>query len=136
MTERHLYATVSIRGVLRTADDDVLLLRRATDGGWELPGGRLNVSDDDVPDGLHREIVEETGLDATIHEPVHATSWRNEADEGRFAVYYHCRVTGGTVSLSDEHTASDWFTVADATERLSDPQATATERAADCTTEE
>ncbi|WP_284007427.1 NUDIX hydrolase [Haloarcula pelagica] len=131
MTERHLHATVSIRGVLRAPDGDVLLLRRASNGGWELPGGRLNADDDDVPAGLHREISEETGLDATIYEPVHAVSWRNEADEGRFAVYYHCRVTDRAVSVSAEHTAHDWLPVGEATDRLSDPQATAAERVAD-----
>jgi 8-oxo-dGTP pyrophosphatase MutT (NUDIX family) len=131
MTERHLHATVSIRGVLRAPDGDVLLLRRASDEGWELPGGRLNASDEDVTAGLHREIDEETGLDATVHQPVHAVSWRNEADEGRFAVYYHCHVTERTVSTSEEHTAHDWLSVGEATDRLSDPQATAAERAVD-----
>ena len=84
MTERPLRATVSQRGVVFAPDDEVLLVRRESDGGWELPGGRLG------REGVRREVVEETGLDPDLGQPVHVTSWINDAAEGRFAVY-----TGG-----------------------------------------
>ena len=89
MTERPLRATVSQRGVVFTPDDEVLLVRRESDGEWELPGGRLG-REEDAREGVRREVVEETGLDPDLGQPVHVTSWINDAAEGRFAVY-----TGG-----------------------------------------
>jgi 8-oxo-dGTP diphosphatase len=121
MTERPLRATVSQRGVVFAPDDDVLLVRRRTDGGWELPGGRLD-RDEAARDGVRREIVEETGLDPELGQPVHAVSWLNDTDDGRFAVYYRCRSDERSVSLSAEHTDFEWRSPAGAYDRLSDTQ--------------
>lgn len=127
MTEEPLRATVSLRGVLY-ADGDVLVVRRASDGGWELPGGRLGAEEDAV-DGVRREIEEETGIRAAVGRPVHATAWRNDDDRGRFGVYYLCDADGRAVSLSHEHTDHEWLSPAEATDRLSDVQGEAVARA-------
>ncbi|QCC48623.1 NUDIX hydrolase [Halobellus limi] len=138
MTEEHLQATISLRGVLFAPCGDVLVVRRASDGGWELPGGRLGPHED-APDGVRREITEETGIDARVGRPIHAVSWRNEGDSGRFAVYYWCEATGDLdvrdgddpVTLSHEHTDYAWLPPESASDRLSDVQ----ERAVDVATE-
>jgi len=121
MTERPLRATVSQRGVVFAPDDEVLLVRRQSDGGWELPGGRLG-REEDAREGVRREIVEETGIDPDLGQPVHAISWLNDAGNGRFAVYYRCRTAERGVSLSAEHTAFEWRSPAGACDRLSDAQ--------------
>ncbi|WP_224447766.1 NUDIX hydrolase [Haloprofundus salilacus] len=121
MTEEPLRATVSLRGVLFGPESEVLVVRRASDGGWELPGGRLG-SGEPVVLGLRREIEEETSLDPDVEEPVHTFAWQNDEGRGRFAVYYYCTVDGKSVSLSAEHTDYDWVAVETATERLSDTQ--------------
>lgn len=121
MTERPLRATVSQRGVVFDPGDDVLLVRRRSDGGWELPGGRLG-RDENARQGVLREIVEETGLEPDLGQPVHATSWLNDDDDGRFAVYYHCRATERSVSLSHEHTDFAWRAPDAAHDRLSETQ--------------
>ena len=128
MTDAPLRATISLRGVVLGPDGELLLVRRASDDGWELPGGRLEPHEDAVP-GLTREIDEETSLDVGIDEPIHTVAWRNDADRGRFAVYYRCTTNSKQVSLSEEHTDHEWVTTTDATARLSDPQARAVERA-------
>jgi len=130
MTETHLNATVSLRGVLFTVSDDVLLVRRASDGEWELPGGRLNTGED-ARDGLRREIDEETGLDPDIDRPVHTTAWQNGDDNGRFAAYYRGYVEACTVELSHEHTDHRWVAPARALEIVDGPQRRALERAMD-----
>jgi len=129
----HLEATISQRGVLFSAAGRILIVRRSTDGGWELPGGRLGPYED-APVGVHREIVEETGLDVHVGRPVHTASWRNDVDRGRFAVYYRCRVpesldvaSDDPVSLSDEHTDHLWLPPEAAADRLSDVQGEAVE---------
>ena len=127
----HLEATISQRGVLFAASGDVLVVRRSTDGGWELPGGRLEPYED-APDGIHREIVEETALDVHVGRPVHTASWRNDTDQGRFAVYYWCAVPEGLdvaaddpVQLSHEHSTHAWLSPEAAADRLSAVQSEA-----------
>ncbi|MFC6874513.1 NUDIX hydrolase [Halobellus marinus] len=140
MTEEHLEATVSLRGVLFSPSADVLVVKRTSDGGWELPGGRLSPHED-AQEGVHREIREETGLEVDVGRPIHAVSWRNDDGRGRFAVYYWCETTDGAateadgdgcpVSLSHEHTDHAWLSPEDTVERLSDVQ----ERAVSIATE-
>lgn len=128
MTDSPLQATVSLRGVILTPTGKLLIVRRASDSGWELPGGRLGAHEDTIP-GLRREIEEETGLDIGVDDPLHSVSWRNDADRGRFAVYYRCRTETTDVTLSDEHTAANWVTPDRATSRLSEPQTRAVQKA-------
>lgn len=128
MTERPLRATVSLRGVLFGPQDDVLVVKRTSDGGWELPGGRLGAQED-APEGVYREIKEETGLEVDIRRPVHAVSWRNDDDNGRFGVYYRCLAPADEVSLSHEHSDYDWMSPRNAAKRLSDAQGKAVRRA-------
>ncbi|WP_277555879.1 NUDIX hydrolase [Halobaculum limi] len=128
MDEPFLEATISIRGVIRRSDGSVLVIRRASDDGWELPGGRIH-RNESVRDCLVREIDEETGLDVSVHGPVEATAWQNRSGHGRFAVYYRCTTDTRSVTLSDEHTDAEWVGGAHARDRLSDPQAAATARA-------
>ncbi|NIB99599.1 NUDIX domain-containing protein [Halobacterium sp. R2-5] len=129
MTDEPLRATVTQRGVLFSpVDGDVLVVRRDSDGGWELPGGRLD-SDETARAGVWREIREETALDADVVTPVDTLAWHNDDGDGRFAVYYYCRADDRTVSLSPEHDDHEWLPPADACRRLSDPQAAAVDAA-------
>ncbi|SFK99311.1 ADP-ribose pyrophosphatase YjhB, NUDIX family [Halogranum rubrum] len=128
MTDEPLNATVSQRAVLFGYDDRILVVRRASDGGWELPGGRLD-ADESTVEGLRREVREETGLDVAIRRPIYTTSWRNDRGNGRYGVYYYCLAEGDGVTLSDEHTDYDWLTPSAAAERLSETQGSAVTRA-------
>ncbi len=128
MTDSPLSATISLRGVLFAPNDDVLLVRRASDGGWELPGGRLDPGEA-VLEGLARELSEETTLAPDIGDPVHTVTWRNDEDQGRFATYYRCHTEERAVTLSEEHTDHRWVTPTEAMATLSTAQGTAVERA-------
>lgn len=128
MTDELLRATVSVRGVLITARDETLVVRRSSDGEWELPGGRLG-PEEDVEAGLKREMNEETSFDVRVEDTVHANAWQNDDDDGRFAVYYRCRTDDWQVRLSEEHDASRWVTYGEASALLPAPQATAVRRA-------
>lgn len=121
MTDDPLHATVSQRAVLFGPTNEVLVMRRASDGGWELPGGRLDVGESTV-EGLCREVREETGLAAEVRRPIHTVSWRNDRGNGRFGVYYYCTAEDHSVSLSHEHTDYEWLAASTAAERLSDTQ--------------
>ncbi|ELZ24214.1 ADP-ribose pyrophosphatase [Halosimplex carlsbadense 2-9-1] len=129
MDERLLRATASIRGAVCSPAGTTLTIRRASDGGWELPGGRIREGEN-VTDCLRRELAEEVGIDAAVGEPVHAYAWRNDDGDDRLAVYYHCSAAETDLVLSDEHTEAEWVSEAEARERLSAPQTTAVVRAA------
>lgn len=128
MTDTPLRATVTQRGVVVTPDDHVLVVKRASDGGWELPGGRLDRGEDAV-NGLERELREETSLEPEVVAPVHTLAWVNDEGNGRFAAYYYCRAPRRQVSLSAEHGDADWRPILAVGSRLSDPQTAAVDAA-------
>jgi 8-oxo-dGTP diphosphatase len=56
-------------GVICVRDGEVLLVRRGTQprlGEWSLPGGRIEYGEKAI-DAAKRELMEETGVTATIH---------------------------------------------------------------------
>lgn len=128
MTETPLRATITQRGVVVTPDDHVLVVQRSSDAGWELPGGRLDRTEDAV-EALTRELREETSLDPEVVTPVHTIAWINDDGNGRFGVYYYCRGPRRDVSLSAEHDAADWRPIDAVGTRLSAPQTAAVEAA-------
>lgn len=128
MTENLLEATISVRGVILTNRGETLVVKRATDGVWELPGGRLGPQEN-VVSGLKREITEETTLDIEVEGTVHANTWRNDDNDGRFAVYYRCRAKQQDVKLSEEHDTYRWVSCPQAKQLLPRPQEVAAQQA-------
>jgi 8-oxo-dGTP pyrophosphatase MutT (NUDIX family) len=59
---RHI---VCVTGLIRDAEDRVLLIKSPR-RGWELPGGQLE-ENESLPDGLTREVREETGFNISVH---------------------------------------------------------------------
>ncbi len=81
---------------------------------WDLPGGGLHFYER-AEDGLHREIREETGLEAAIGPPV------SLFDVIKYHIHlciftYACRWLEGEVRLSGEHEAFYWLTEDEAEE--------------------
>ena len=76
----------------------VLLLKN--DKGWDLPGGHIK-HDENMLQGLEREIYEETGLD--IIDPVELNY--SHGNKRFFAGAFG----GGEVMLSDEHSTYGYF---------------------------
>jgi ADP-ribose pyrophosphatase YjhB (NUDIX family) len=93
-----------------------------------LSGGRVD-RNETATAGFRREITEETGFDPTIVTPVQTFVWQNEAGNGHLAVYYYCRTSQRSVSLSSEHDAYRWNPVDEVRSQLSDPQETAVNEA-------
>ncbi len=81
---------------------------------WDLPGGGLHFYER-AEDGLHREIREETGLEAAIGPPV------SLFDVIKYHIHlciftYACCWLEGEVRLSGEHEAFYWLTEDEAEE--------------------
>ena len=93
---------VSVKAVLGWHDQVVVLRNRR--GEWELPGGRLDSTDDSPQDALRREIGEELGLSAVVGSMI--DSWIYDVDGKRVLILtYACTASRpALLSHSAEHT--------------------------------
>ena len=86
-------------------DGRVLVLRRRDNQRWEPPGGVLELGES-IPEGLRREVHEETGL--TV-EPDALTGVYKNLARGIVALVFRCHATEGAVTINDEADAFRWL---------------------------
>ena len=77
-------------------DNKVLMLKKAENGKWDLPGGHVSQGETTMQ-GLKREIKEETGLHISADRVELVQSSPNK-------FYYKVPLPDGIISLSEEHT--------------------------------
>jgi len=85
--------------------DRVLVVPRRDNGRWEPPGGILELGES-IPDGLRREVREETGL--TV-EPDALTGVYKNLARGVVALVFRCRATGGEPAATAEAHDFRWM---------------------------
>ena len=102
--------------LIRDATGQILCLRRADNGLWQLPAGFIDLGES-IAETAVREVREETGLDI---EPVRVIGvYAGEEDQIIYAngdpvqncsTFFECRVVGGRLRLNDgENTAAQYF---------------------------
>ncbi|PRX49696.1 ADP-ribose pyrophosphatase YjhB (NUDIX family) [Nonomuraea fuscirosea] len=96
--------SVSVAGIVVDDTGRALLTRRADNGEWQAPGGVLEIGET-IPDGVRREVLEETGL---IVEPLALTGVYKNMTVGVVALVFRCKATGGQLIINDEVTAFRW----------------------------
>jgi len=120
----------------------ILLTRRADNGRWCLPGGHMQPGES-AAETCIRKVKMETGLDVRVVRLVGVYSSPHRlleyADGNRFhlvSLSFEAEALGGALALSDETTACDYFSQAEAAqldvmdhhlERLEDAFATGLE---------
>jgi len=94
----------------------LLITQRSDNGRWCLPGGRME-SGESVAEACEREVVEETGLIVRIVKLIGIYSDPNillkyeEGDQHHLvALHFEAEIVGGTLGLSDETIAVNYFT--------------------------
>ncbi len=95
----------------------ILLTRRADNGKWCLPGGRMEPGES-ATECCEREVLEETGLHVRASKLAGvytSPDWIIEYRDGNWhqlvAFSFVCElVGGGEATLSDETTEFGWFT--------------------------
>jgi ADP-ribose pyrophosphatase YjhB (NUDIX family) len=95
---------VSVAAVVVDDQDRALLIRRRDNGHWEPPGGILEL-DEDIADGLRREVAEETGLQV---EPFALTGVYKNMSRGIVALVFRCRQAGGALATASETAEVRW----------------------------
>lgn len=115
--------------IVRNGSGRVLLVRRADDGYWELPGGRIEVGES-ASAAVIREVAEEagvvievTGLAGVYSDPGHVLVYPDgEGIYQHFAVCFHA-VTSALEAQpdQDETSAAAWFAPAQATQLMLHP---------------
>jgi len=96
--------SVSVAAVVVDDHNRVLLIRRRDNGHWEPPGGVLEL-DEEVVDGLRREVAEETGIQV---EPVALTGVYKNMARGIVALVFRCRQLAGLATTADETAEFRW----------------------------
>jgi 8-oxo-dGTP pyrophosphatase MutT (NUDIX family) len=84
----------------------VLAIRRRDNSHWEPPGGVLD-RDESIPEGLVREVREETGL---IVEPETLTGVYKNMVRGIVALVFRCRTVDEPLKSTAEAQEIRWLT--------------------------
>jgi ADP-ribose pyrophosphatase YjhB (NUDIX family) len=95
----------------------ILLTRRADNGQWCLPGGRME-SGESAAEACEREVFEETGLQVRVKRLVGVYSHPDQLvvyPDGNkahiVALHFEAEIRGGELGLSNETTDFGYFTL-------------------------
>jgi len=98
----------------------ILLQRRADSGNWALPGGAMDIGER-LAESAVREVKEETGFDVRIErvvgiysDPGHVFAYDDGEVRQEFSICLACAITGGSLRVSSESTAVEFFTFEEA----------------------
>lgn len=103
--------------IVRNGVGEVLLVRRADDGYWELPGGRIEIGES-ASAAVVREVAEEagvtikvTGLGGVYSDPGHVLAYpQQEGTYQQLAVCFHAFAAGRDAQPDHEETTdAAWF---------------------------
>ncbi|HEX3773444.1 MAG TPA: NUDIX domain-containing protein [Polyangiaceae bacterium] len=106
-----LLLTPAVAAIIRNERGDVLFLRRADNGEWDLPAGSLDPGETPAF-GVVREVREETGLEVEVVGIIGV--FGGEACRVRYphgdvteylTVVFECNVIGGSLSGDEDETA-------------------------------
>ena len=96
--------------------EKILLTRRADNGRWCLPGGRMEPGED-AAEACEREAWEETGLRVKVcrlvgiyTDPNLVIRYRDSNTFQIIAMCFEAVIVSGEVGLSNETTEAGWFT--------------------------
>lgn len=107
---------VGIKGFVWQAERLLLVQENNAERLWELPGGRIDVGEEELAPAevLRRELREELGAAFSCRIGTARATWIRPPAPGRplnvFLVGLLCTDAEGAIELSEEHVAHRWVT--------------------------
>ena len=105
----------AVSAVVTDDQGRLLLQRRADNQLWSVPGGAVELGES-VLDALHREVLEETGLEVKVERligvysnPDYIVAYDDGEVRQQFSLAFACQVTGGSIQTSSETMDVQWF---------------------------
>lgn len=109
---------IAMKAVIVNNDGKVLILREAATygegtqrGRYHMPGGRIEIGEP-FEEALHREVMEETGLEVKIEYPIYVGEWRpviKGVETQIIGMFLVCKPQSSNVVLSTEHDDYKWI---------------------------
>jgi ADP-ribose pyrophosphatase YjhB (NUDIX family) len=113
-TPKHSVSVAAV--VFDDSREQVLLIRRRDTGDWQLPGGVLEL-DEQIEEGLRREVREETGAEIEIGP---LTGVYKNMKRGVVALVFRCELQSKPMPTSREASAIEWHALNDALAQMSE----------------
>lgn len=117
-TEPREYPVPTVNVVILNDSDDVLLIERGKEpnrGAYIVPGGRFDVTDNNLESAAIREVQEETGLAVELEHLVGVRAeLRKPPIDSRFHVVetvYTARIISGAPRKTDEASSFQWVPI-------------------------
>lgn len=105
------YFLIGQKAIVIDKFDNILLLRRSLKtsrpGGWDFIGGGLE-KNENVIQGIKREIKEEAGISVSEIKPIMTTS-HNEGKDNVILIFYTALAKTKKIKLSWEHDKYLWL---------------------------
>jgi ADP-ribose pyrophosphatase YjhB (NUDIX family) len=101
--------TIGAFAIILDNESRILLCHRTDRDMWNLPGGRVEANESPW-DAVVREVTEEVGLAVRVDRLLGVYSVPSKAD---LVLNFLCVPIGGSIRLSDEADAIQWFSRAD-----------------------
>src|SRR6056297_1535541 len=103
--------TLIVKGMI-IKNRKILIIKRhenqkVVPGEWEMVGGKINM-DENLEEGLLREIKEETNLDCSIERLLYATDHNIKENKKVVILVYLCRPLSEKIVISHEHQDYKW----------------------------
>jgi 8-oxo-dGTP pyrophosphatase MutT (NUDIX family) len=110
---------VGVTAFVQDVDGRVLMIERADNGQWALPGGGQDVGES-TPDAAVREVLEETGIEVEViglvgiySHPGHVIAFDDGEVRQEFSICMRARQIGGVLTTSSESPQVRWVEHAD-----------------------
>jgi 8-oxo-dGTP diphosphatase len=111
--------SVSVAAAIVDGEGRVLAIRRRDNSHWEPPGGVLAL-DETIPEGLAREVREETGVHVELEG---LTGVYKNLVQGIVALVFRCRALNDPVDSTAEAREIRWLEPAEISEHMDEAYA-------------
>ncbi len=117
---------LAVNALVFNEKGEVLLAKRTDNGLWCVPGGHMELGET-LAQACVRELLEETGLQAQVVKLVGVYSDTENSLHIRQGLEWHtvrvsflCKITGGTITPSEETSEIRYFDVKNLPELITD----------------